>query len=299
MMRVRSLIGFAFALLLLLKLCLALDGVKIGDPIKYSVRIPVADSLLIVEPDGLPVRVLPFDKLQKLDGGVFEFSAAVYDTGALEIPALPILLFEKGQVTDTIWTEPREVVVASTLADSASAPRPLKPYEEHPLRFADIAREFWPWVVGGLVLAALIFYWLRYRSRPKAGEVAPAPPPLPPAELAIRELIALRDKKYPERGMLKEQYSEFSEVLRRYVEGRWEFPALEMTTYELAAELKRDDLPTSLKDELLPVLRESDLVKFAKQIPTLASANAIVDLGFKIVEQTRPRAEEVKEGQAA
>lgn len=297
-MRIRSLIGILLASLLVVQICFGLDALKIGDPIKYTVKIPVTDSLLVIEPTGLPVRVLPFDPLQKPDVKVFEFSAAVYDTGTLEIPALAILLFEKGQVTDTIWTEPREVSVESTLADSASAPRPLKPYEEHPLRVADIVREFWPWVVGALALATLIFVWLRYRNRMKADEVAPAPPPLPPAELAIRELIALRDKKYPERGMLKEQYSEFSEVLRRYIEGRWEFPALEMTTYELASELRRDDLPASLREELLPVLRESDLVKFAKQTPTLASANAIVALGFEIVEQTRPRAEEIKEGQA-
>ncbi len=268
---------------------------KIGDPIKYSVKIPMLrTAFLVVEPTGLPVRVLPLDPLHKPDGNVFEFSAAVYDTGTLEIPALAILLFEKGQVTDTIWTEPRQVIVESTLADSVSAPRPLKPYEEHPLRFADVVREYWPWAVGAFALAALIRL-VRYRNRRKPVLHLP-PPPLPPAELAVRELIALRDKSYPERGMLKEQYSEFSEVLRRYVEGRWEFPALEMTTYELASELKRDDLPASLCEDLLPVLRESDLVKFAKQIPTLASANAIVDLGFKIIEQTRPRVEEIKEG---
>jgi len=297
-MRMRSLTGILFALLLVLQICFGLDALKIGDPIKYSVKIPIADSLLVIEPTGLPVRVLPLDPLHKPDGNVFEFSAAVYDTGTLDIPALAILLFKKGEVTDTIWTEPREVIVGSTLADSASAPRPLKPYEEHPLRVADIVREFWPWAVGALALAALVFVWHRYRSRPKTGEVVAAPSPLPPAELAIRDLIALRDKKYPERGMLKEQYSEFSEILRRYVEGRWEFPALEMTTYELASELKRNDLPASLREDLLPVLSESDLVKFAKQIPTLASANAIVELGFKIVEQTRPRLEAIKEGQA-
>jgi hypothetical protein len=60
-----------------------------------------------------------------------------------------------------------------------------------------------------------------------------------------------------------------------------------MTTYELAAELKREDVPACLRDELLPVLRESDLVKFAKQIPTLAQAEKIVDLGFSIVDRTK------------
>lgn len=299
MRQMRTSVMIVSVSLLLFQVCFGLDELKIGDPIQYSVKIPVADSLLIVEPSDLPVRILPLDPMQKPNGDFFEFSAAVYDTGLHEIPPLAILLFEKGQVTDTVWTESREVLIESTLPDSASAPRPLKPYEEHPLRLEDVAREFWPWVVGGIVIAALVFAWLRYRNRPKQGDTAPAPPPLPPAELAIRELIALRDKKYPERGMLKEQYSEFSEILRRYIEGRWEFPALEMTTYELAAELRRDDLPSSLREELLPVLRESDLVKFAKQIPTLASSNAIVDLGFKIVEQTKPRIEEAKEGQAA
>ncbi|MCB1059478.1 MAG: hypothetical protein KDB65_04535 [Calditrichaeota bacterium] len=295
MMRARSI---CIALLAIFGAAFAVDTVRIGDPIGYTVRIPVADSVLVIEPDDVPVRVLPFDFKREMSGNNFEFYAAVYDTGTVEIPALPVLIFDKGQVTDTVWTEPREVAIESVLPDTASTPLPNKPYEDHPLRFADIAREYWPWALAAAILAGLVYAWVRYRKRPKKGEEPPPPPPLPPAELAVRQLIALKEKKYPERGMLKEQYSEFSEILRRYVEGRFEFPALEMTTYELAAELKRENIPSCLREELLPVLRESDLVKFAKQIPALAQSEAIVDLGFSIVDRTKPSLEVRKEEQA-
>lgn len=291
-----ALIGY----ILTLQICqgaFAVETLSVGDPFSYSIKLPVADSVSILNPTDIPVQVLPFARDIKSAQGNLEFSAAVYDTGSYSIPPIAVLLFKGGQIFDTIWTEPREIVVESVLTDTSSAPRPIKPYEEHPLRLSDVVREFWPWAVGAFLLAALAFAWLRYRMRPKAGSEPPPVPPLPPAELAIRELIALRDKKYPERGMIKEQYSEFSEVMRRYVESRYNFPALEMTTYEVASELKRDDLPVCLREELLPVLRESDLVKFAKQIPTLAQAISVVDIGFSIVERTRPGLETVKEAE--
>ncbi len=283
----------------LLNFAIAQDVLHIGDPVPYSVAIPVSDSVLVLEPSGMPVRILPLTPKKKSDTRSLEFSAAVYDTGSHVIPPLAILIFQQGMVKDTVWTEAREVRVESILPDTASAPRPIKPYEDHPLRVMDVMREFWPWALAALALGALIFAWIRYRNRPKLKAAELVPPPIPPYDLALRELITLRDQKYPERGMLKEQYSEFSEILRRYIEGRFKFPALEMTTYDLAAELKRDDLPSCLRTELLPVLRESDLVKFAKEIPTLAQSQSIIDLGFSVVERTKPQAETETEIAAA
>jgi hypothetical protein len=195
---------YLLVVLALVSAAFALDTVRIGDPIDYSVKIPVADSVLVVEPGGLPVRVLPFDFKQNTSGNSLNFSTAVYDTGTVEIPPLAILIFEKGQVTDTVWTESREIAIQSVLPDTASAPLPNKPYEEHPLRVADVVREFWPWILAAAIIAALVLLYLRFRKRPKHGEEPPPPPPLPPAELAVRELIALKEQKYPERaGCLK------------------------------------------------------------------------------------------------
>lgn len=270
----------------------ALQSLKIGDPFHYSVNVPEADSVVVIEPADARIRILPYDQLSKRDGK-FEFSAAAYDTGVIQVPPFTLLLLKNGQVIDSVVTEDREIIVEAILPDTALTPRPIKPFESHPLRFADVVREFWPWALFGILALGVLYVWGKYFRNKKAITAVPSVLELPPSEIAIRELIAFRDKKYPERGMLKEHYSEFSEILRRYMERSWSFPALEMTTFELAHELKREDLPSCLYEELLPALREADLVKFAKEVPTLSSANLIVDLGFRIIEMTKPHAESV------
>ncbi|MBK6909874.1 MAG: hypothetical protein IPH10_02915 [bacterium] len=271
---------------------------RIGDPIHFQLDLPAADSVLVVEPAGLPVRVLPIKPHLYAKGGTLEFAMAAYDTGSIAIPPLAVLVFRAGEVTDTVWTDARLVAVVPTLADTATAPLPIKPYEQHPFRLVDAIREYWPWVLGALCIAALVYLYRRYRKRPVEGLDAVPVPVVPPAELAVRELIVLRDKRYPERGMIKEQYSEFSEIMRRYVEGRFAFPALEMTTYELANEFRRAEMPTLFADELLPLLRTADLVKFAKEIPTLAAATALVETGFTVVERTKPEPAGIPEAAA-
>lgn len=282
--------AIVFSLLLLSVCVFAEEMLQIGDPIPLEVSINVCDSVLVVEPGGLPLRVLPLESQPTIkSGGAFKFQVALYDTGSYVIPSLAVVQFKSG-LTDTIWTAERPIQIVSVLDDTTSTPRPIKPYAEHPLRFADVVREYWPWALGAFALGLLVYAWYRWKHRAQPGIAVAAPPPLPPAELAVRELIALRDKRYPERGMLKEHYSEFSEVMRRYVEGRYEFPALEMTTYDLAREFKRAELPACWREELLPILRESDLVKFAKEIPTLAGCTAILETGFQLVERTKPAA---------
>ena len=51
--------------------------------------------------------------------------------------------------------------------------------------------------------------------------------------------------------------------------------------------------------KLLPALRESDLVKFAKYIPDPTACKKQLELGFEVVDTTRERVEEQQTEAAA
>lgn len=290
-------------IVLLMEACIAAFAsaqVHIGDPIEYRVNIGPCDSVEVIEPKSVPLRILPVQCQVVLeDGGELVFHAALFDTGTIDVPALGVVTYRSGQPLDTFLSEERLIQVASILDDTTETPRPIKPYVEHPLRFADLWREYSLWAAIAVGVAALLYGIVWWRRRTKGGIEEQILPQLPPAELALKELISLRDKKYPDRGMLKEYYSEYSEIMRRYLEGNYSFPALEMTTHELSLEFKREVFPPCWQQELLPVLHQADLVKFAKEVPSLSDCARILDTGFRLVDLTRPLDNGATEKQAA
>lgn len=96
----------------------------------------------------------------------------------------------------------------------------------------------------------------------------PSAPPEPPFDRAVRELALLKEKDLLGKGKIKQFYIELSDILRRYIEGRYEIAAVEATTYELKRVLRHPELPSEKTQEILTFLGRADLVKFAKFTPT-------------------------------
>ena len=67
---------------------------------------------------------------------------------------------------------------------------------------------------------------------------------------------------------MKDFYIELSDIIRRYIEGRYYITALEETSSEILHDIKEQDLYQNLYNNLKELLELSDFVKFAKYIPT-------------------------------
>lgn len=130
------------------------------------------------------------------------------------------------------------------------------------------AGEVLPWILAAVLLAALIWAGLRYgrklRGRKKdIVEIAD-----PAHIIAFRQLEKLKNEHYTERGEIKIYYSELTEILRRYLENRFNFNSLEMTTAEtLHALVSTGFRMDASYERLKSVLTGADLVKFAKHKP--------------------------------
>lgn len=254
-----------------------------------TIRFPVPDH-----PDFVLLRL---DSLTDAGRKTMLYTLAVYDTGRFELPPLPVIVEDAGRA-DSLYTPPLTVTISSILPDTAQAILPLKPLRDHPFRWRDLLAYWWLPLLAALAAAGYVL-WRRLRRGPQTAESAAEIPALPPAEEAIRNLIALRDAKYPARGMLKEFFTGYSQIMRRYVERRCEFAALEMTTFELSREFADPRLPRIYEETLLPVLQEADLVKFARYVPDYRRCDAILEQGFAIVDATRPESAAAPEERAA
>ena len=154
-----------------------------------------------------------------------------------------------------------------------------------------VPRDLRPWYVAGGALAALIALvlgWRWWRRRRARSEVAA--PPRSAHEVAADALRALRARRLAEEGAFKEFYSALSDIVRRYLEDRFRVRAPEMTTEEfLAATARGATLERSQRALLGTFLGESDLVKFARFVPTLADSERALVAAERFVDDTAER----------
>ena len=161
--------------------------------------------------------------------------------------------------------------------------RPLKGPVEIPSTFE------WLWWVGLIVVAALVamFLWRRYRIKRPAVAPVVVVPPNRKAKDRLRGATELMSDPYRFCSLV-------SDVLRAYVEERFDLHAPERTTEEFMAELRastklRGDHKSLLED----FLSRCDLVKFARFEPPLPELEALLDSAYRFIDETAPHDEPV------
>lgn len=124
-------------------------------------------------------------------------------------------------------------------------------------------------LIGVAGLGYLIYYFIKRNKKPVEEEILYASP----IEKATAHLKSLEKKSLVERGEVKEYYSELTDIARTYIEEAIEIPAMESTTDELIAAFKiavvkkKLSLTEETIKNLEKVLKQADLVKFAKSKP--------------------------------
>jgi len=84
-------------------------------------------------------------------------------------------------------------------------------------------------------------------------------------EKAMKELNELQTRGWMKLGRIRDHFFELSEIFRRYLENRYDFPAQEWTTEEITTYFKNfSDLNESQKLQTRTLLTEIDKVKFSK-----------------------------------
>ena len=207
-----------------------------------------------------------------------------WDSGYWAVP--PFVFTING---DTLETQPMLLTVNTVAVDTTAAIKDIKEIYEVPYGWKDWLREHWPWVAGGAAVAAIlawaIAWYVRRARRPKSVAV-PAAPEKP---LHVRTLLALEEvekKKLWQQGLVKEYHSTVTDILRGYIEERFQVPALESTTDDLLGILRMSSMGAGQREQLANLLRMADMVKFAKWTPLPTENEQLLAGAVKLVQQT-------------
>ncbi len=217
-----------------------------------------------------------------------------FEGGYHTIP--PFKFFTKNEVggIDTLMTNPLSLEVLLVPVDTTQAIKPIKAPEEIPYTIRDAM----PWILGGLLLLAIvlgIIFFLRRKKEPEAPVLRPIPKE-PAHVIAYRELDKLKEEKLWQSGEVKAFHSRLTEIIRGYIEHRFQIPALERTSDEVFKSFKDKELAEKIPfEDLHRMLMLADLVKFAKGQPepsenhnSLEQAYAFVQKTFNILIEEKP-----------
>ena len=146
----------------------------------------------------------------------------------------------------------------------------------------------WTWLVIALIILLSIFAYKKYFTKKKKTLVDKKKILSPAHVVALNALKKLENKKLIDKKDIKEYYSSISEIIRRYIENRFNLPALELTTYEILVFIK-DNIKKEESKSLKNILEISDLVKFAKKIPDQNENIKTIDLATDFVKKTKEK----------
>lgn len=229
------------------------------------------------------------DQLKGLEGlaiidierkaGNFFIQLMADQSGVMTIKNISLEYTDKDGQKLALTTPPVTINVASTLGEKPEEAE-LKPIEDI-VPTTPLIIKLLPYLAGAagvLLIAGLVIWFIRRRRRKKL-----FPEKVAPHVRAMELIEELESEKLFESGRVKDYFFKFSGILRRYLEEIRGFPAAEYTTQEIALAV------TEAGDhDLLPLLKNADMAKFADHIPSQSRKEEEVQKAISYIKQTSP-----------
>jgi len=220
-----------------------------------------------------------------------------FAAGLNEIPAVTVEFVDRrpesatpsGPIESELSSDPLPVTVRSVLAADQGDDMQLRDIRTE---VRDFVRRplpgLWPAavvVIIGLAVAVLAVFMARRRRR--RGDAAQRD--ISADEWARARLDELQRAGLAEQGMVHEFYVRLSDIVRQYLERRFDLVAPERTTEEFLREARTGTvLGDEHKDLLTGFLRAADMVKFALHEPSVSECGLALAAARRFVEETVP-----------
>ena len=245
---------------------------KIGAEFKLTIKTSVDTLSKVVFPNiknfgALEViQSYPIDTIKKDDRYelIKKYGLTQFDSGRYVIPSVKILINNKPFLSDSFLVEVANVKVDTLKQKMFDIKDVVKANNQ--------IGDWWKYLLALLLIIGIgaFIYWFVKKQQKKKLEVEIYKTPI---ERATSLLNSLEKKELWQHGEIKAYYSELTDIARNYIEEAIDIPAMESTTSELIQGLKIASLKKKMElspetiENLERVLKQADLVKFAKSKP--------------------------------
>jgi len=209
-----------------------------------------------------------------------------YDSGFYLIPA-----YQFATTLQQVQSRPLGLVVNTVEVNAETDElKDIKTVMDAPFSW----KELFGWIGMALVvliaLLVIAYVLARYVFKKKVEVFTPKPQPVEPAHVvALRALEKIKAEKLWQSGQIKLFYTQLTDVVRIYMQDRFNINAMELTSDQIMTLVKQHPEMNELRTTLRQLLELSDLVKFAKFVPLDNENDRSVLDAFTFVEKTAPQ----------
>lgn len=269
----------------------------VSQPQHLAVQLPVLSDLLV---PGVYIVSVSGDTIA--DGSTITINdnivVTAFEPGDYIIPPFVCRDDNKEYKTQELKLQVRDV---SDVFVDGRLPSDIKEISSPPYSLT-----LWVVLIVSAVLMVLLsvgayFYWRKHRHDPEPyvrnNAVADSAQPELTALEMIRNLA--KEKPWKKVGNEKFYFTQLTDVLRQYFYRRYSIMALEMTSSELVAALKKTDMPIKLREDVREICFTGDMTKFAKHKPSDEECMHCAELSENVVLKTMVVDEPAKDNKNA
>ena len=214
---------------------------------------------------------------------VMRITVTSFDGNLYHLPPFRVKVNGKELQSSDLALKVVEVEVDTTQMNKFFGPKDV---QDNPFQWSDWASSFWLSVLMLVLIAVTYWLYLRLRDNKPIITVIKIAKRLLPHQKAMQEIEQIKADKMVTSENQKEYYTKLTDTLRKYIEERYGFSAMEMTSSEIIERLMAADDKQSL-DELRQLFVTADLVKFAKYSTMINENDANLVNAIDFINQTK------------
>ena len=275
----------------------------IGQQVHVTVTVTVPSSAKVVFPtyksreplvDGVEVLKVGEEQKTEMDNGQQwsrVYTLTSFDGKLYYLPPFKVKVDGKEYQSKSLALKVMEVDVDTTKMNQFFGPKDV---QDNPFLWSDWSLVFWLSVLLLLLLGAAAYLYIRLRDNKPLIKSFKLVKRLLPHQKAMKEIEQIKADKMVSSENQKEYYTKLTDTLRRYIEERYKFSAMEMTSSEIIERLTRDGDQKSL-DELRQLFMTADLVKVAKYSTLINENDMNLVNAIEFINKTKQEQQVVEE----
>lgn len=259
--------------------------ITVVSPKDKAVQMPVMQPRQYITPGVEIVDVAKDDTSEVSDGRkiIRRVLLTSFDENAYKIPAQIVKVDGKVYKTNSLALK---VITMDVDTLHLNQFFPPKDVQNNPFLWSEWSPLSWLSVILMVMIAIGVYLYLRYKQNKPIISRIQIIRHIPAHQKALSAIDKIKQSKMQNAEYPKEYYTQLTNTLRKYIEERFGFSAMEMTSTEIISRLRNTGDPVMIS-ELRELFNTADLVKFAKHSTLLNENDLNLVNAVNFIDQTK------------